>query len=409
MSSFLEMLASHRAHQGRKLDAVSTGRLAEASRLTDLLRTPNGFSFVRLGDYDLGFLLNPTVAMKSFDNATKQISGTRGFGTPGLNANQVIRLRRALERASYVDFWDRQWKDSTLLEQLKLQRRPNALRNPNPETSCILPTWLEYEFQRYCQDRRVLFCGAEASLLEELLKQPEFRQAAKDFWPELGDFFFLRPREDGRNLGANLDVIKGDLQAIIRQFKINTLFLSLGGGAKILCVELAEELGVCAIDFGALMRSLTYSGSDGNQATRSTHHVFLYRVPFGLYMDALVQAYPGMPPEVLLAKAHAQLLLEVQEKEVGWSHSAWEYEFSAENVAHFQESFDQYQHRFSHLYNHSAATRKERADFLHFCGTHKLTLEGRSFLWLFKVKNWIKTIKSRTANILTFKNAELFA
>jgi hypothetical protein len=111
-------------------------------------------------------------------------------------------------------------------------------------------------------------------------------------------------------------------------------------------------------------------------------------------MDALEKAYPELSPEELLAKAHAQLLLEVQEKEVGWSHSAWENDFSRENIIHFQEGFSVYKRRYAHLFNHSAVTRKERADFLHFCGTHKLTWEGRFFLIGFKLKSFLaKLIK----------------
>jgi cytidylate kinase len=48
---------------------------------------------------------------------------------------------------------------------------------------------------------------------------------------------------------------------------VDTVFLSLGGAAKILCFELAKELDVRMFDFGAMLRALTFSGSPGNLAT----------------------------------------------------------------------------------------------------------------------------------------------
>jgi len=391
MEDILKLLEENRVLLGRKPVAAAVARAGEVRRLTGLFKNRRGFSFLRLGDYDLIYLLSAENGGRTdLFSSENTISGTTGGGTPGLEKEQARRLRDALEQADYVDFWDCQWKDDTMLDRLALRRAPGTTRNPSRDTSYILPTWLEQDFKTYCENRRVLFCGAEAPLLEELLKHEEFRGSSADFWPQRCEAFFLRPREDGRNLAGNLDFIKQDLAACVSRLNIDTLFLSLGGGAKILCHELARELGICAIDFGALLRSLTYSGSDGNRATRSTHTVFLFRVPFGLHMDALERAYPNLNPEQKLAKAHAQLLLEVQEKEAGWSHASWEYDFSPDNMAKFQEAFAEYKQRYRHLFRHSAVTRKERKDFTHFCGTHQLTGEGRLFLHWFNFKGWIK-------------------
>ncbi len=395
--AFINLLQENRVSMGDRLDPLATGRLAEARRITSLMRREGGGSLVRLGDYDLTYLLAAESGFKgNLFPDDHVISGTEGKGSPGLDgAAQAARLRASLENADYVDFWDLQWKDDTLIRKLSLNRSPGTTRNPTRETSFILPTWMEYEFKAYCQGRKVLFCGAEAPLLQELLNNRAYRYLARDYWPDDCQAFFLRPREDGRNLASNLESIKQDLAEAIKRWEIDTLFLSLGGGAKILCCELASELGISAIDFGALTRSLTYSGSDGNRASRSTHKVYLFRVPFGIYMDALEKAYPDFSPEVLLAKAHAQLLLEVQEKEVGWSHSAWENDLSADNIIHFQRSFGVYKRRYNHLFKHSEVTRKERADFLHFCGTHKLTSEGRFYLVIFKIKSLILRLIKR--------------
>ena len=231
-----------------------------------------------------------------------------------MSASQAPRLRSVLANADYLDFHEYLWQDPSILDDLVDQRALGTTRNPNHATSYILPTWLECEFKRFCEGRRILFCGAEAPLLEELLKHSIFRDLVSAFWPDNCTTFFLRPREDGRNLGANLDLIKQDLIEAVKRWQIDTLFLALGGGAKILCFELAKELGICAIDFGSFMRSFTYSGSQGNRNGRATHLIFLNRVPFGLYMDALEKTFPDLTPEALLAKAHAQLLLKCRKR-----------------------------------------------------------------------------------------------
>jgi hypothetical protein len=393
-------LGLHRAQLGCKPQHAATERLCEARRLTSLFQSQGGFSFVRLGDFEVAYLLAAEHGAKEdifpSDNI---VSGTAGLASPGLEIVQAARLRAALEQADYLDSWDCQWKDDAMLARLALRRAPGTMGSPDRACSFILPAWLEHEFKHFCENRRVLFCGAEAPLLEELLKQAEFRERAAQFWPEQCNAFFLPVRENGRNLGRNLDLIKRDLAMAISKWKIDALFLSLGGGAKILCHELARECGICAIDFGAFLRSLTYSGSDGNRANRSVHTVFLFRVPFGPYMDALEKVFPALTPEELLAKAHAQLLLEVQAKEVGWSHTAWENDFSAENKANFKQSLREYKHRYKKLINKSKITRKERADFLHFCGTHKLSWEGRFFLAKFRVKSALARLSRKGAHL----------
>ena len=387
---FNDLIGCQRAPLGRKPAYAAAVRTAEARRLTSLFSGKRGFSFVRLGDYEVAYLLAAESGnTETIFPADGVVSGTQGTGSPGLAIAQASRLRVALEQANYLDYHDLLWNDRTLLTRLALQRAHGCTHNPSRETSYIVPAWFEQEFKTYCRNRRVLFCGAEAPLLEELLRSQEFRQASADFWPEECKAFFLRPRDNGCNLAGSLDHIKQDLADSISRWSIDTLFLSLGGGAKILCQELASELGICAVDFGALLRSLTYSGSDGNRASRATHTVFLFRVPFGLYMDALEKTFPDLTSEELLAKVHAQLLLEVQEKERGWSHSAWENDFSSENTAYFQEGFGEYKRRYRNLFKKSDRTRKERADFLHFCGIHKLTWEGRIFLAKFRAKSVI--------------------
>src|SRR5260370_21087026 len=78
---------------------------------------------------------------------------------------------------------------------------------------------------------------------------------------------------------------------------------------------------------------------------------------------------PNTPGE-LLAKAHGQVLLELVKKEVGWTSTSWDFEFSPENVSAFRTGFQEYRQRYGKLFSSSPAAKMERAGFLHFCGTH---------------------------------------
>jgi hypothetical protein len=388
-----EMIQNERDGLGCKPNPISVARLEEVKRLGELFRRRRPFSFVRLGDYDVGFLLSVAhCEPNTFVGDDTIISGTRASGSPGLTSKDALRLRKALETADYLDFHERLWKHDEFLSRVGLDRPIGALRNPDRETSYILPTWVELDLKEYCAGRRVLFCGAEAPLLETLLGKKEFRKSAGELWNSTIQPFFLRPRSDGERLSENLDQIKHDLMSAIRKRKIDTVFLSLGGAAKILCVEIARELGVCAIDFGACLRALTYSGSDGSRGTRSTHTIFYYRVEFEAYLDALERAFPDLSSDRKLAKAHAQLLLEVQKKEIGWSHASFEFDFNSQNLEAFRRGFLIYHRRCKRWFSKSAQSRKERSDFLHFCGTHGLTKEGIRFLFWFNAKSRLRSI-----------------
>lgn len=373
-------------------------RNQEAARLTRLMIRDRPFCFLRLGDYELKYLLtfqySQLEQLDPRDYSDGPVSGTQGMGNPGLGPKHAQRLWTVYEQADYNDFHERNWPNEYLVPELKLVQRQGATRNPDKNTSCIFLTWIEKEFKDYCQGRRIGFAGAEAKLLEILSKTAEFHIAAKDYWPTDAEIFFHQARNDGRDLDANLDLVKEDLRSFVNENRIDTLFISLGGGAKIIAYELSQELGICCFDFGSLTRALTYSGCDGNRFARSTHSPFLYRISFGTYMNALEEAFPKITPAQLLSKAHGQLLLETVKKDIGWTYTSFEYDFSDDNLAYFKRSFLEYRLRYSHLFNHSAVTRKERADFLHFCGTNKLTLEGYWFLIKFKLKSFLaKLIK----------------
>jgi len=375
---------------GNKQDGYEA-RVAQAQLLSKLMRERRPFCFLRMGDMELAYLLaEQEQRLDRIEFRDGPTSGTQSYTNPGLSAKHVQRLRRAYEEADYVDFHESNWPNEHLLSKLSLERAPGSHRNPTKEASLVFLTWTEKEFKEYCNDRRIGFAGAETRLLELLSQTPEFKQAAAGYWPERAQIFYHQLRNNGRDLDSNLDLVKQDLRQFVKAHEIDTLFLSLGGGAKILGYELSRELGICCFDFGAVLRALTYSGCDGNRTARSPHSPFLFRIPFGIYMDALEKAMPNLAPAELLAKAHGQLLLELLKKEIGWTSVSWEFHFSKENISAFRTAFQEYRRRYRRLFWLSAATKMERAGFLHFCGTHRLTLEGRLFLIGFRTKALIR-------------------
>jgi len=380
---------------GRKQDGLDL-RIREAENLTGLMRSRRPFCFLRMGDMELVYLLShQNGRTESLDDGDGPLAGTQGVGNPGLGPRHSERLWRAYQGADYLDFHEKNWPNEHLVPRLKLNRLPGTFRNPNKETSLVFMTWTERELKNYCRGRRVGFAGAEARLLQLLSVVPEFKKAALNYWPEEAGIFFHQARNDGRNLDANLDLVKEDLRAFIADNRLDTLFLSLGGGAKILGFELSRELGICCFDFGAMTRALTYSGCDGNRVARSPHFPFFFRIPFDVYMDALEKAMPNLTPSELLAKAHGQLIVEVMKKEIGWTFASWEYDFSEENRARFKKAYNSYRKHYRRLFDTGPETQKERNNFLHFCGTHGLTMEGRLFMARFRAKEICRKVIGR--------------
>jgi len=259
---------------GEKEDGYDA-RLAQAKLLSELMRSRRPFCFLRVGDMELVYLLaEQHNRLDEIDFAGGPLSGTQAYGNPGLSAKHAQRLRRAYEQADYVDFHEKNWPSKYLVPQLSLEMAPGSYRNPTKEASYVFLTWTEKEFKQYCQGRRIGFAAAEARLLELLSNTREFKQAATDYWPERAEIFYHQLRDDGRNLDANLDLVKEDLRGFVKQHRLDTLFLSLGGGAKILGYELSRELRICCFDFGSMIRAFTYSGCDGNRVARSPRFFF---------------------------------------------------------------------------------------------------------------------------------------
>jgi hypothetical protein len=385
-------------------------RLDEAKRLTHFMQTVRPFCFLRMGDGELKHLLiYQSGRVDEFDKSQWDdgpVCGTRQSGNSGLSPKHAERLWRVYEQADYVDFHERNYPIEHIVNKLNLSRPATLHRNPNKICSMIFLTWVERELKAYCQGRRVGFVGAEAGLLDILSKADWFRQAAAAYWPDSPeDIFFHQPLDNGRNLDANLDLVKEDVKRFVLENQIDTIFISLGSGAKIIGYELSRELNICCFDFGAMMRALTYSGCDGNRAARSPHYPYLFRIPFGNYMDALETAMPNLSPEEILCKAHGQMLFEIVRREPGWTYAASEFDFCPENLASFRKAYRIYRRRYMKLFKHSPEAKLERAGFLHFCGTHGLTLEGRLFFALFEIKRRLAGLAGWARAILPKINA----
>lgn len=368
---------------------------ADAAReLTRLLESHAAFSYIRLGDGEVQWLQLAGRGEKSHryehrDSSDSSIERVRGVA--GLETHFLPRFQRALHDASYVDFCDSIPAVREHLARAPVPRRSDGFRNPSAAASNLVFAWTYSELGRYLQRHRCLFAGAEAALLAALWLDPEYQTAAADVIPAGTSPSFHQVRENGRRYSENLDLIKADLTAAIRETRADTLFLSLGTGAKILCVELAAELGIRAVDFGSMMRALTYAGSSGYQAHRDMHHPFFFRVPLTLHLRALRAAFPSQPPTEFCGKAYAQLALELHpHRPFAFNTSdgveGGRLDLGAENLAHFRASWSSWRREFWPQYRHLPEVIALDREFRHWLRKHGVGWEGRAFRLLAAAK-----------------------
>jgi hypothetical protein len=368
-------------------------RRKECARISALMSADRPFSFLRLGDMELMFLVacqnQHSVHWQNMAASESElVSSTIAFGHPGLGPQHAGRLQRAYERCSYLDFHDGWRVNAQHLQNWKHDRLPGLHRNPGPEVSQLFFDWLRYEFFGYVQERRCLFVGAEAGVLRELCSDPIYRQVASSYWPANANPVFF---PETRRVGDCLDDIKRDVSAAIADNDVDTAFISLGGASKILCYELSEEHKITTFDFGSLMRGLTYSGSDGHNFFRTTHYPYYFRVPFDTYMGALQRAISGLSPEKLLAKAHAQLALELIRKEVAWSYaSEWGGDdcllLDQENRKHFWDAYSIYCRKYRVLGQHDRKAAEQILEFESWRRHLGLGLDGKVHRFSFTAK-----------------------
>lgn len=340
-------------------------RRKAASRLSNLMRQLRPFSFVRMGDMEMGLLLaeqhgkNIEWSQNALNNAN---SSSTVWGHPGIDMNLVPRMKAAYERATYVDFGERIWMQRALVPLLQLNRPKTSFRNQGEEDSHLFMDWFRFEFEDYCRGRQILFVGAEALLLHELFSMKQYRALAAAYFPEDAAFFF---QEESGTKSAEIETIKARIAVSLAKNKIDTLFICLGGAAKILCQELAEEFKICAFDAGSAMRALSFAASDGLSGVLSPHHPFLLHVPFETHMTAVERAWPEISSERLLAKAQCQVLRELCDQILGES-SAVPGSLTgipSERCAGFRSSLHQYTIRYSELEDKNAGTRQIRNEF----------------------------------------------
>jgi hypothetical protein len=374
----------------------STGAAA-AKVLTDLMEANSKFSFLRLGDGELGFLLHMQGSERDYARRDLGPSCEIAHGNPALTAKDYVRLLRSFECCSVIDLHSQLTYNAEHLGRLRWDRSSSTIGTASSGRTALLFTWVHHELRTYVSRHRSVFCGAEASLLRELLTDVEFRQAAAPYLPADSAIHFLQPRHDGVRVSEDLDDIKSDLAALVREQQIDTIFVSLGGGAKILCHELAEELGIRAIDFGSALRALTFSGSDGQAAWRSSHHPFLFRVPIHVYLRALRRAHPDIDPVTLIAKAHAQLCLELQHKVLlqattSAANDGAMFDASGENLRNFKEAYAYYREHILPLGDSSAEASRLIAEFRHWRRKHGLGWDGRLFQLGVRAKSAVRRV-----------------
>ena len=377
--------------------------------LTRLVEGSRRFSFFRLGDGELRFLLEAQNGPVQNLPQLLRPSCQCALGNPGLTDKDYVRLLTSFERCSLVDVYGDLPYNEENLQRLKWKYPQNDGTVISSGRVGFIFYWIHSEFRKYLTRHRCLFCGAEAALLCELLKEPEYRQIAQAYWPYDGDIYFLQPRRDGRFLSEDLDRIKEDIARFVVERCIDTVFLALGGAAKIIAYELAEELGIRAIDVGSALRSLTYSGSDGYAGWRAPHHVFLVRVPFALYMRALRRAHPDYDAVALLAKAHAQLCLELHRKTPLQSntsdiHDLNMYDPSKENLRYFREGYQVYKREYRSLWRKSEEAKDLVREFDGWRRRKGLGWDGKLFRAGVLVMGCIRNVVQRLAWRLRGRN-----
>jgi hypothetical protein len=332
--------------------------MAPADRATAIrdfgaaLAATRGFSFVRLGDGELRFMLEcqrgitPTAADRVCEAPSIEYANVHS----GLTARDYLRLRASFERATWVDVYLNQAYNAAHLAELEWQRDSRGVTVSDPAAGGFILSWIDRELPHYLRGHRTLWCGAEVPLLQALLRDPAYRQASRGFFPPEAAMFFESPPAGGRELSRDLDALIAHLAERVRAEEVDTVFLALGGLAKIVAVELAAATGVRTVDIGGALRGLCYAGSDGHTTWRASHHPHFFRVPLEVYWRALRAAQPELSAAARVAKAHAQLALELHRREPGATTSADVHDHSAydpspENVAAFSAGL-----RFYHRY-----------------------------------------------------------
>ncbi len=382
-------------------------RRAAASGLAGLLDANPAFSFIRLGDGETWWLLHaqdgkPPPKYRYFANEASTVE--RAASTSGLELRHYDRFVAALERGDYLDYCDSIPKVREHLPRLRFRRPDHLARNSSPRTSNILFEWTYYELHALLGRCRTIFASAEASLLESLWTEPRYRSAASAFLPEAANFRFHQIRENGRNYSENLDLIKDDLKRDMEDFGADLLLLSLATGAKILCYELASEIGIRAVDFGSMSRALTYSASPGYQTLRNLHNPFLFRVPLEVMAPALEAAALESTTEALLSRLQNQVLMELQPLDVFAFNTTdaitGRIDRSPERLEAFNAALRFYNRYYRTLPQRSKSARRLHRAFIRWRLKKGIGRSGRAFQLLVRIKGRLRGVLQPLTKLL---------
>lgn len=279
-------------------------------------------SYLRMGDGELGYLMN-----------------SRDVKLTGLDPCHYERLVISYQNCSYLDLCMNQDYNRQNFPRINLSIASQTYINNHPKTGNLIRDWTYYKLHDYLLGKRCLIVGSEAAILEKLYQDEDYRKLTQKFWPKENSVFFLQPRDQGNNLKENLDLIKLDILVLVLKYNIDTVFISLGGCAKILCYEIAQQLQVTTIDWGSILRGLAYSGSRGDSYTFDYCPYFV-RFPFPNYMQAVEKAHPELDQVSLLSIAQAQLKLELNRKVPKIGQVVLD--FCRENIQQFQKGLEIY-------------------------------------------------------------------
>jgi FkbM family methyltransferase len=359
----------------------SLKRRSEAKRLTALMEIQTPFTYLRLGDGELQLLLEWQEGQTPTPSRSTASTLFDAYSINGLREQDYSRLRDSFERCSYLDTFERVRYSAENFHRLKLKRNSNQTRSPNADLSQIFYEWTFLELPAYVARHRCVIAGAEGPLLRALLSDPRYRKSIGHFWLNPGNITCVGIRNNGRNYWNALPEIKNDLVSALKDSKADTLFLSLASGAKILCQEISEDLGIRCFDLGAMLLGLTYSATPGNSVARNSHNPFFFRVPFDIYLDALQRASPDLLICDLVTKAQAQLCLELLRKKIMYSFvpeikDHRNFDPSAENLYHFRCSEREYYRRFGPFLTGSTEGRKLADNFDTWCRERGLGAYG---------------------------------
>lgn len=351
--------------------------LSSVEMLAEILQSGQNASFIRLGDGEVRFITecaDRLWADGKYDRTERPRSPSEATGTLGLLGKDFGRLVHAYRSATVVDTYDFIPYNKRRYEQVQRIIRGSARQMSSRSDCLLINEWTRGYLREFLLHRRVVMCGGESRLWEQLMSDPLYEEAANAYLPSRNSrrIEWVHPPEDGRNPSLNLEAIKELLLARVRDTGADAVFLSLGGVAKILAVELSEAAGVVAIDFGSMMRALTYSGSDGQAFWRATHNPFFFRVPFGVWMKAFERAHPEMDSSQITAKAQCQLALELQRKQIGaWVnadvHDQQSLDLGKDNIEHFREAYALYRTLIVDRFHGDSRVVRQLTEFDRWC------------------------------------------